>query len=181
MNQKTETPRLDAIVMQLLQDLHEASGDTEEFGFLDDCTITCRSGDCCIRLHSDGWEYAKNRQRHETPLAAWQARNKEPHYRYTVITQQNAAECDSDPVWFKNHPEWTVLLRSDKKWPGRTKWICGGGATIREARECLEAALQELVFHAEVTVTIVDADTSIVMPIALIGAESIAVIKDQSA
>ena len=98
-----------------------------------------------------------------------------------MITPHNAADCDADPVWFKNHPEWTVLLRSDQKWPGRAKWICGAGSTFKEARECLEDSLRDLVFRAEFAVTIVDAETYIVMPIALIGADSRTVIKDETA
>jgi hypothetical protein len=104
--------------------------------------------------------------------------SREPHYRYTVITIQNCVECNADPVWFKNHPDWTVLLRSDKKCPGRTVWICGGGGTIAEAKECLEASLRELIYPSDVTVEIVDEETSIVRPTTLIGIESDIVIKD---
>lgn len=165
-------------VKQLLQELQEASGDANEFGLIHDTKIGCRSGDCCIRLHhNDGWEYAKNGQRHETPLDAWKARNKEPDYQYTVITKENAISCDADPAWFENHPDWTVLLRSDKKWPGRKQWICGGGVTVKEARRRLEYSLRELLFRSDATVTIVDSETFIVMPVTLIGKESITVIK----
>jgi hypothetical protein len=63
-----------SVVMLLFAELQEWAGDLDEFDLIGDSTIACRAGDCCIRLHSDGWEYAENRQRHSTPLTAWQAR-----------------------------------------------------------------------------------------------------------
>lgn len=58
---------------QLLFELQQASGDPSNWGWLDYNTISSRDGDCCIRRHHDGWEYAKNGQRHESPVKAWQA------------------------------------------------------------------------------------------------------------
>ena len=65
---------IEPIVMRWLAELQERAGDLDDFGLIDTCTISCRAGDCCIRRHYDGWEYAQNGQRHSTPLAAWEAR-----------------------------------------------------------------------------------------------------------
>ena len=99
-------------------------------------------------------------------------------YEYTVITKENASECDADPTWFVNHPEWQVLLRSNHKWPGRRQWICAGGETVEQAKECLEESLRELVYKSEASVSVLDSETFVVMGAVLIGKESQTVIKD---
>ena len=101
-----------------------------------------------------------------------------PHYEYTVITRDNTIDCGADPMWFKNHPEWNVLLRSNHKWPGRKVWISGGGETIDDAKQCLEALLSELIFANEKTITMLDAETFVVMPPVITGKESVTIIKD---
>jgi hypothetical protein len=57
----------------------EENGGLEDFYVLDETTIGCRYGDCCIRLKSDGWHYGGNVPAHPTPTGAFENRASDYH------------------------------------------------------------------------------------------------------
>ena len=63
---------------ELLNDLTiahgEQNGGIEDFYKLNETTIGCRYGDCCICLKEGGWYYGGNLQAHQTPLNAFESR-----------------------------------------------------------------------------------------------------------
>ena len=58
----------------------EENGGIEDFYVLDETTIGCRYGDCCIRLKDDGWHYGGNIPAHPTPTEAFEHRASDYHY-----------------------------------------------------------------------------------------------------
>jgi hypothetical protein len=69
------------------------------------------------------------------------------HYKYTVITRENAAECEMAPQFWENHPDWNYFIRTNHRWPGKPGvWISGGGATLAEAIKSAEFGLRQLIF-----------------------------------
>ena len=52
----------------------EQNGGLEDFYLIDETTIGCRYGDCCIRLKEGGWRYGRNVHAHRTPALAFENR-----------------------------------------------------------------------------------------------------------
>lgn len=59
-----------------IETLRSVAGELEEFGVVDNDTISCRYADCCIRRTVNGWEYCGNRQYYDTPTDAWVRRRQ---------------------------------------------------------------------------------------------------------
>ena len=60
-----------ADILLEIRKLQIVAGQNEEFGVIDENTISCTYGDCCIRKHPDGWEYGKNGKRHGSAVDAY--------------------------------------------------------------------------------------------------------------
>lgn len=74
----------------------EQNGGIEDFYILDETTIGCRYGDCCIRLKSDGWHYGGISPAHPTPALAFE--NRAADYHSTNERGLAAAESGPNPT-----------------------------------------------------------------------------------
>ena len=75
-----------ALFVDLVRTYGEENGGLEDFYVLDETTIGCRYGDCCIRFKEDGWHYGGNAPAHPTPTQAFE--NRASDYYSTNATAQ---------------------------------------------------------------------------------------------
>ena len=68
-----------ALFVDLVTTHGEQNGGIEDFYVLEETTIGCRYGDCCIRLKEDGWHYGGNTPAHPTPAQAFENRASDYH------------------------------------------------------------------------------------------------------
>jgi len=60
-----------------IETLNEKYKGFEDFYKVDETTIGCRHGDCCIRLTKTGWRFSKNEATYPTPIQAFENRKKD--------------------------------------------------------------------------------------------------------
>ncbi len=98
-------------------------------------------------------------------------------YEYTIITRNNSAECNLDPKLWESHPDWNVVIRTNRRHPDYSdRWITGGGMTFELAVAMAEFGIRQMCFvrssMPEVVGIVFD------LPIKLNGRESKAIIKN---